>query len=557
MNTFKIRRYIISDKILLLIFSMLLIADLSSAQLGFFEDYWLPKTITSPESIEKELPSMISDVFVSVNIADTINKISTYMGGYNINTFNGGKIFDKPSLLDHIKNLQLPLFRYPGGTSSNNYFWDRALPDKPDDVDSVFQRGIKKPIPIRWGNEPGSDYLSLDNSYILRDSCNNTAIHVVNYAYARYGLTENPLQKAAHYAANWVRYDNGRTKFWEIGNENYGRWESGYLIDTILNKDGQPSVISGELYAKHCLVFIDSMRNAASEIGTEIKLGATLGFIPEREYWDIPVLQILNNKVDFYIIHRYFDESFTEVNFNQLLESINMFYNDKKHIDSLIYKYCDNYVPLALTEWNTKYEGRKQNISCANGLHALLGYKAIINEGIGIELRWNLIVGYQDGNTHGLISNEKDNPAIEGIPSFSPRAPFYYIYYFKKFLGDVSFKNATNIKDSLEVFSSGFESGHVGINIINPTMNNKIIKVNIENYQLGDRFYWYTLTCEKDQPFSPKVLVNGETNSNYHAGGPINYSNIKPYSLNTKNGIWIELAPVSATFILVEGKKIY
>ena len=62
----------------------------------------------------------------------------------------------------------------------------------------------------------------------------------VNYGYARYGTGINPVARAAHLAADWVRYDNGRTKYWEVGNENFGDWEAGYRINIANNQDGQP-----------------------------------------------------------------------------------------------------------------------------------------------------------------------------------------------------------------------------------------------------------------------------------------------------------------------------
>ena len=68
----------------------------------------------------------------------------------------------------------------------------------------------------------------------------------------RYGTSANPVAAAAHLAADWVRYDNGRTKFWEIGNESYGNWEAGYSIDVSKNKDGQPEFITGALYGAAC-----------------------------------------------------------------------------------------------------------------------------------------------------------------------------------------------------------------------------------------------------------------------------------------------------------------
>jgi hypothetical protein len=116
-----------------------------------------------------------------------------------------------------------------------------------------------------------------DNYYDLLLKTKSTGCIFVNYSYARYGTGPDPASTAAHYAANWVRYDKGRTKLWEIGNENMGNWEAGYEIDTSLNHDGQPKIITGELYGKHCRVFIDSMKSAAAEIGSEIKIGVCYG----------------------------------------------------------------------------------------------------------------------------------------------------------------------------------------------------------------------------------------------------------------------------------------
>ena len=118
------------------------------------------------------------------------------------------------------------------------------------------------------------DITTPDQYYRLRKKINVTeGLITVNYAYARYGTSIDPVAKAAHLAADWVRYDNGRTKFWEIGNENAGPWEYGWMIDTSINKDGQPQIISGELYGKHFRIFADSMKAAAEEIGAAIYIG--------------------------------------------------------------------------------------------------------------------------------------------------------------------------------------------------------------------------------------------------------------------------------------------
>ena len=67
----------------------------------------------------------------------------------------------------------------------------------------------------------------------------------------RYGTGNNPVQAAAHMAAEWVRCTITAYKIWEIGNESADSWEAGYRIDVTKNKDGQPEYISGELYGQH------------------------------------------------------------------------------------------------------------------------------------------------------------------------------------------------------------------------------------------------------------------------------------------------------------------
>jgi hypothetical protein len=41
------------------------------------------------------------------------------------------------------------------------------------------------------------------------------------------------------------------------------------MIDTNTNKDGQPKVITGQLYGQHFKIFADSMRTAATEVGAK------------------------------------------------------------------------------------------------------------------------------------------------------------------------------------------------------------------------------------------------------------------------------------------------
>src|SRR5205085_2622855 len=114
-------------------------------------------------------------------------------------------------------------------------------------------------------------------------------------------------------AAEWVRYDNGRTRFWEIGNESYGTWQYGFRINTAANHDGQPEIITGALYGQHFKVFADSMRKAAIEIGATIYIGAMLKEEAPATWWNNTdrnwnsgIFENAGSSPDYFIVHSYY-----------------------------------------------------------------------------------------------------------------------------------------------------------------------------------------------------------------------------------------------------------
>lgn len=48
--------------------------------------------------------------------------------------------------------------------------------------------------------------------------------------------SNNPVTQTVYLDADWMRYDDVRTKFWEIGNENSCPLEYGWMIDTAIKK---------------------------------------------------------------------------------------------------------------------------------------------------------------------------------------------------------------------------------------------------------------------------------------------------------------------------------
>src|SRR5690606_21399878 len=253
-----------------------------AASQGFFLNEWMPKKFEVPEFTLTGPASGAATDTVWVDMNKVITKTSKWIYGNNANMYMT-QMVDQPVLLQHISKLSPNVLRFPGGNISSIYFWDQPRGQAPADVADTLYDTDLKPYRVQPG-PPDYSYwygknneawtISLDNYYQMLQLTGSKGMITVNYPYARYGKSANPVSTAAHYAANWVRYDNGRTKFWEIGNEVNGPWQAGYKINTRQNLDGQPEIITGALYGQHFKVFADSMKKAAAEIGATIYIGA-------------------------------------------------------------------------------------------------------------------------------------------------------------------------------------------------------------------------------------------------------------------------------------------
>lgn len=525
---------------------------------GFFLNDWQPKNITPPSYTDVAKPSAAASVTMSINAADTITRISKYVFGNNSNLWMT-QMVTETDLINHITNLKPNLIRAPGGSVSDVYFWN-ALPSQPpaDAPDSLVNENGTKSLAGYWyGKNTASWTLALDNYYNLLQQTGSTGIISVNYAYARYGTGPNPVSAAAHFAADWVRYDNGRTKFWEIGNENFGSWEAGYRIDVTKNQDGQPQLISGALYGQHTRVFIDSMKAAAQQIGATIYIGAQLlEHVPESwespvaQTWNSGVISQVNTKADFYIVHSYYTPFNTNSNATDVLNSATTVTQQiMNYVTQNIQANGGTQKPIALTEWNIFATGSMQQVSHINGIHAGIVLGEVIKNKYGQATRWDLANGWSGGDDHGMF-NQGDEPG--GIPKWNPRPPFYHMYFFQKYCGDKMIQSTVAGSNEVVGYATSFSSGQIGVMLFNKGSINHTVQLSFQNFVPGSRYYWYTLTGANDNgQFSRQVFVNG-TPPTLASGGPLNYATLNPNSATADNNVRISLPARSSSFILID-----
>lgn len=527
--------------------------------IGFFINDWEAKTFTNPTVLNTITPPVSTNVTVTVDRNNVITKIPKSIAGNNANVWMG-QFVTESTLINNITALHPHIIRFPGGSVSDDYFWNAAVNNRPADAPAqlVNYDGNIYNKNYWFGKNTATLTLSLDNYYNMLQLTGNQGMIIVNYGYARYSASANPVASAAHLAADWVRYDNGRTKYWEVGNENYGHWETGYRINTANNQDGQPEFITGLLYGQHFKVFADSMRKAAQEMGKTIYIGAvTVESAPAADAsntlknWNAGLFGAAGNSPDFYAVHNYYTAWKTNANAAEILgtpqtvtQTMMNFVKQSIYTAGLIQK------PVSLTEWNITSWSSKQQVSHINGMHAVMVIGESLKNKIGMTARWDFANGWDDGNDHGMF-NIGDEP--DGVPKWNPRPSFYHMYFFQKYLGD-RLVSSTSSSSSIVSYASSFSSGETSVALVNIGTEEKSVEIKVSNFSAGANFYYYKLTGGTENgEFSRKTIINGVT-SNYASGGPANYATLPPDGSSTAGGIKILVPPRSSVFIVAAKK---
>ena len=542
-----------------------------AATQGFFLDNWQGKTFTAPTSQNVSKPSAGS-INVTVDLSQITTKTSKLLFGNNSNPFMGQVVdpssFSNSILLNNITALAPNIIRAPGGSLSDVYFFNgdgignvQAPADAPSTL--LDLNGNSSTAGYWFGNNTQNWTFSLDNYYKLLQQSNSTGLITVNYGYARYGTGPTPVQTAAHLAASWVRYDKGRTTYWEVGNENYGNWEAGYRIDPSKNQDGQPAIITGTVYGTHFKVFADSMRAAAIQAGNNnIKIGIVLTTTNDANNnagvtnWNRDVLAAAGNAADFFVVHNYYTPYGQNSNPTVILSSPAP---ATSAMMSWVKTSAQNagvtQKPVAMDEWNLQAVGSSQMVSNIAGLHAVMVLGEALKNQVSMASRWDLANGYSNGDDMGMFNNSSGGGAEPGAPAWNPRPAFYYMYFFQKYFGDRVVSSTVSGSSDIVSYGSSFSSGEAGVVLVNQGNFDHVVNIAFNNYAIGTKYYYYTLNGGTDNvPFSHSVFVNGVGAASGKTGGPASYATVPAISQTVSGGI-IVMVPAYGAVYLVADKK--
>lgn len=516
----------------------------------FLEDF-APKNAKIPSSALANKTTSLPTVTVTLT-ADTLGKISKYVFGNALAVWMGNNT-SSSVFVKNVQALNPSLIRFPGGSWSDIFFWNGNPKDVPDSVYNGSTGKKEKFYAISGKNDWPT---TTENYYKLRQQTGSQGLITINYAYARYGLSAKPAEQAAHLAAEWVRYDKGRTKFWEIGNENGGPWEAGWMIDTNTNKDGQPKIITGQLYGQHCKMIADSMRNAATKIGAKIYIGGqvlhfdgTTSWNSVDRTWNSGFFREIGDAVDFYVMHNYFGTAATADNILSVAAT-----EPKKNISFIQQDIINKKAfpkPVALTEYNinTNSANASMPISFINGMQATILFNELIKNNFGLGARWLLASGSE------AMFYQGDNSSL----LWQPRPDFYYAHYQQKFTGDHAI-SASSTNASILAYSSRFASGETGVVLVNKGKTAQVVKIDPKDIGVGNQYYSYSLTGGTDNgDFSLFVSVNGVNPTGTQWGPRENLESIPANSYSTDDAITVNSPGRSVQFIMLDAgtKKLF
>ncbi|MBL6869621.1 MAG: hypothetical protein ISQ99_06080 [Flavobacteriales bacterium] len=496
----------------------------------------------------------LSTVYCEVDFSKPLTKISKYVYGNNLGHWTNRKFLENDKFIFNFKDAGFNVVRFPGGNASNDYFWDAEnISQCPEGTPNIiYKSDFKKTTSPKLGNQ-GSYRTRPEDYYNFLLKSKSTGSICVNYSYALYSEIEDEderVNKAAEYAASWV-YDanikrNLNIKFWEIGNENWGKWQAGYNVK-------ERGIIDPKKYGEHCRIFIEKMK----AIDPTIKIGV-VGYQkpktrnPVQKKWNELVIPEIIDVADFYILHDYYAKYGAILQPKEMLAAIDTTYSHIKVVNQIIEKYTDKekrFLPIALTEFNTRSNASiskndgATNVSHCSGIFFAHAIGEIIRQGIGMSMVWDIENGYKDGHDHGMFASSKEN----GVEWLSPHPSYFHFYYYNKIFGDSYYESLTT-NSNIRIHSSTFSTGEAGLVVVNISDKEEIVEIELKNIDAKESAGVFEVYNKN--PNSRRTGINNFFTNN-DAGGPENFKKIKANQLIIKNNV-IKLVskPFSANYIL-------
>ncbi len=488
-------------------------------------------------------------VSVTVDTSQVIRTLPRTLYGNNVAVWNGDTLLSGTAV-QRLGTAGVSIVRFPGGSTSDGYFWNGQYP----------------PYAQAQGWDSWGQSWALDTAEYMQLVHRLGAIPLItaNYGYASYDTTatDGNVANAAQLAADWVEYcnapndgsnPNGGTDwaaqratdgapepfavpYWEIGNEVFGSWETGY--DPV-----------GGTYARNFNAIADAMK----AVDPTIAIGLVVD--PTNATWTRTVLSNPGTaaRADFLIAHTYFAQfsSAAAVTAASLLPQASQVAALKTTLDGLVTanttRTPDN-LPYYLGEYNVPGPTNALQISLASGLFIAKVLGEIAGSGWAAASLWDVLNGYDAPGTYGAGDQGFLSSGQPGVPDLTPRPTYYDFYFFSRNFGD-RLVAATSTDPKVSVWASTFTGGGVGLVVVNEDTTSRSLTVSIAGASPSRNANVWILSGPTLE--GPAVTLNGVSNG-VAAGGPAPEA-VPAYTLTVPSAapVSLDVPAASVTSIVV------
>lgn len=440
---------------------------------------------------------------------------------------------------DRVAKLQqggLRFLRFPGGSSSDFYFWNKQY--------GKYAKAYNGEDSARMA---APEYFDFDHFMELCQKAGAEPLLTLNYGLARYGS----LQEALDLATSWIQYAKEKgyaIHYVEVGNENYGNWEGG--------SDGVPGKerLTGTKYGKDVVAFVKALK----KVDSKLKVGAVVvgdddgtdwvGF----RWWNKGVMSEAKGAVDFWAVHEYFlwpydnNKNFMEPSYEKLLGNLARIGKVAEHLNDMQDRYVGKRLPVAFDEFNIINASPHQTIETINLLFTTGALGEFIRNGFATANLWDWKNGLDEKQKgdHGMLA--EGDPRV---PNATPR-PSYYAYALWKRGGGERMLPVLSAGPGLRAYATAAGKGQAGWILVNETEKPLAVTLRVNGYKgQGLANAW----CARGWGFQDLRVRFNEHEGPAGGGGPFPVDGIAPYTLAAgKDGLLkLSLPGASASAVVL------
>ncbi|CAI8349739.1 MAG: Intracellular exo-alpha-(1-_5)-L-arabinofuranosidase 1 [Opitutia bacterium UBA7350] len=453
--------------------------------------------------------------------------------GTNLSLWSRSDTIEDARFQNYIRTWQPASIRIPGGSWSNEYYWNgngvRIGDDhQPRNFDAskrtangiweIDYRAYKKGFRIHGEKRELADYhgeLDVKTQHDWIQDVQSEAMVTVNVG-----------SGTPNMAAEWVKWANHThnygVRYWEVGNELNGDWEIGHRL-----ADG--STMTGEIYAQRFLQFAEAMRaeDPSIKLGGPACSDLALDFVEA-------LIRDSGEALDFVSIHAYP----VGVNTKDSGEKFAAI-DEMRKAARTVHQWIETYQPqrkeqieIGITEWNIKVNEDRDTAELINGIWSALWIGALFEEGIDFANQWDLSTSLKEGGHSAFYFNQYKD-------IITPKSQYWALWMWGNLMGDQLVKSNIKGHKQIKSFVTRSDEG-LQIMLIN-TSEDEALNLRIPNSEASTSGKLHTFSNAQYfwDPHAHKPLWSLPPHTQAIALGKNNTITLPPFSLCVLELPWL------------------